>query len=89
MAIDDLQPDEVIAMHFSEPALGEDLAAWCGGELVFSSDGLSGEAHPSIMVPTVDGSQRAELGDWIVQGSEGDFSAISAEDFAARHTPMA
>ena len=89
MAIDDLQPDEVIAMHFSEPEQGEDLAAWCGGELLLSTDGLSGEAQLSVMVPTVDGSQRAELGDWIVQGSGGDFRAISAVEFAARHTPMA
>ena len=87
MSMDDVQPDEVIAKHYGAPELGQALAAWCGGEVVASTGLPGGDEHETILVPTVDGSQRAALGDWIVQSSDGDFSTMRPADFVARHAP--
>ena len=89
MSMDDVQPDEVIAKHYAAPELGHALAAWCGGE-VLVSPGVPGEhERQAILVPTVDGSQRAALGDWILQSCDGDFSTMHPDDFVARHAPTA
>ena len=87
MSMDDVQPDEVIAKHYAAPELGQALAAWCGGEVLVSPGALGEHEHQAVLVPTVDGSQRAELGDWILQSCDGEFSAMHPADFVARHVP--
>jgi hypothetical protein len=87
MPIDALQPDEVMAMQFDALAAADDLAAWCGGEVLALAEVLDAEPTTFIVVPTAEGSQRAQLGDWIVRSSAGDFSVMSARQFAARHDP--
>ena len=44
-----------------------DLANWCGGTLKEDSKG------PYIVIPTFEGDHRADLGDWIIKGVEGEF----------------
>jgi hypothetical protein len=76
--------DQVMALHYDEPAAAEELARWCGGEAT------TPEEDPDrvvLLVPTAVGAQPAELGDWIVRLADGDFRPFSAEDFAARFTP--
>jgi hypothetical protein len=87
MPIDALQPDEVMAMQFDTIATAADLAAWCGGEVLALAEVLDAEPTTFILVPTVEGSQRAQLGDWIVRNSSGAFSVMSTRQFAARHDP--
>lgn len=71
----------VVALHFDEPAVAQELATWCGGAVVEGVDG------PVVDVPTLDGPRPAGLGDWIVRRMDGDFLACSPEEFAAHYAP--
>lgn len=74
----------VTALRYDEPALAQELASWCGGELQLSA---SGDVAPTIWVPTRSGPRPASLGDWIVRREWGDYYPCSPEDFAATHEP--
>jgi hypothetical protein len=71
----------VVALHFDEPAIAEELASWCEGAVVEGIDG------PVVDVPTLDGPHPAALGDWVVRRGDGDFVACSPEEFAAHYAP--
>ena len=45
------------------------LSTWCGGILKQREYNFS----PYIMIPTLEGSMRAEIGDWIIKGVNGEF----------------
>jgi hypothetical protein len=88
MPLDDLAPDEALALRFDEPAAAEDLAAWCGGhvERFRDADG-QGDHRVVVWVPTDRGHRPAGLGSWIVRRGADRFEAVSATDFAARFQP--
>ena len=54
----------------------EGLARWCGGELVIPDDGL-----PYIIIPTLEGDHRANFGDWIIQGVQGEYYPCKPDIF--------
>ena len=85
MPLDDLAPDEALALRFDEPAAAHDLAAWCGGRVERSLD--EPEEHVVVWVPTDRGYEPAELGSWIVRVGDDQFEPVSATDFAARFQP--
>lgn len=87
MPLDELEPDEVVALRYEDETSGPDLAAWCGGQVGVDLDPADGREIPIVRVPTPTGVQRALIGDWIVRGSDGEFSALSNAEFAARHRP--
>lgn len=72
MSLEHLDDDEVLALHFSESALGPELAQWCDG-------GLVGD---TVTVPVGSGVARARVGDWILREPSGCFRVMSREDFA-------
>ena len=75
----------VTALRYDEPAVADDLAKWCGGEVKASPRrGLA----PTIWVPTQRGPKPAVLGDWIVRTLEGDFYPCDGADFAVQHLPV-
>ena len=86
MALDELGPDEVLALRYDESSVAEELAEWCDGtvERVATE---SGDVVVTIWVPTVKGSRPAVLGDWIVRTADGTAAVMDAEAFAARHAP--
>lgn len=75
MSLEDLDDDEVLALHFSGAALGPELAQWCDG-------GLVGD---TITVPVGSGLATARVGDWILREPSGNFRVMSREDFAIRY----
>lgn len=86
MPLDDLTPDEVLALRFDEAAVADELAEWCGGsvERVPAEDG---SVVTTVWAPTRRGPRPAVLGDWIVRSAEGDVQVMDATAFAARHAP--
>lgn len=51
-----------------------ELAAWCQGRAVVEHDALDhSKTSPGINVPTVDGVERASLGDMIIRNNDGSF----------------
>lgn len=73
----------VTALCFDEAAIADELASWCGGELV-----AEGDVAPTIWVRTARGPRPAGLGDWIVRRADGDFYPCTPAEFTARHEPL-
>ncbi len=86
MPLDDLAPDEVLALRFDDAAVADDLAQWCGGsvERVPAEDGT---VVTTVWAPTTRGPRPAVLGDWVVRTAEGGVQVMDAIAFAARHAP--
>jgi hypothetical protein len=82
MSIDAHDSSQVLALHFDEEAVAEELARWCDGTVEASPDG-----SVAILVPGDRGPERAQLGDWIVRADAGHYYACSPEAFAALHEP--
>ncbi len=86
MSIDTPAPDEVLALRFDEPALADDLAAWCGGRVertaVHGADPVT-----CVWVPTMKGPRAALLGDWVVRRADDDHAVLDSTAFAALHRP--
>ena len=63
----------------------EEIAAWCGGgEAPRQEGGRLGE----LVIPTLEGSHRASLGDWIIK-EEGEFYPCKSDIFKATYEPLA
>lgn len=71
------RPVEVEAREFLV-TFGEELARWCGGEFFPDPDGTWGSF---INIPTLEGTHRADVGDWIVKGVEGEFYPVKPQIF--------
>lgn len=86
MPLDDLAPQEVLALRFDDAAVADDLATWCGGsvERVATEDG---GVVTTVWAPTDKGPRPAVLGDWIVRTKDAGVQVMDATAFAARHTP--
>jgi hypothetical protein len=84
-----MTPAEVAALQFTEVAIADDLATWCGGEVTKRVDAEgSDEELAVILVPTTKGPKAAHLGDWIVRRDEADYYPCTAERFALLHEPV-
>ena len=59
-------------------ANGEELAAWCSGDLMR-------RAYYGVAVPTLEGNMIASEGDWIIRGIKGEFYPCKPDIFAATY----
>jgi hypothetical protein len=84
--LDDLTPDEVLALRFDETAVADELALWCGGS-VERTAAEDGSVVTTVWAPTSKGPRPAVLGDWIVRTPDGGVQVMDAIAFAARHDP--
>ena len=48
---------------------------------------LSDEAKHSASIPTLEGTMRADMGDWIIQGVKGERYPCKPDIFAATYEP--
>lgn len=84
------RPVVVEARHFDVPpdrlpmALGIELAKWCGGQFKTNFIGL---ANPRIEIETLEGVMTAQLGDWIIKGTAGEFYPCADQIFALTYEP--
>lgn len=68
---------------------GPELAEWCGGiwrSLVGRGD--KGEDLSHIAINTLEGTMRADLGDYIIQGVKGEFYPCKPGIFEATYDPV-
>lgn len=82
--LDRLGDDEVTALRFDSPAVADELALWCGGEVTHPVD------EPDvlvILVPVPEAAKPARLGDWIVREPDGTHRVYEEAEFAARFEP--
>jgi hypothetical protein len=59
----------------------EDIAGWCGGAVAWGPT-----ASPAgILIETMEGTMRADLGDWIIKGVKGEFYPCKPDIFDATY----
>ena len=71
------KPVEIEARHFVVGENPHELAGWCGGRVVGN--------ERSILIPTLEGTMRAESGDWIICGVKGEFYPFKPDIFDATY----
>lgn len=65
---------------------GPALAAWSGGKFVsLYGRGDRGEDLSHVVIPTLEGDHRADLGDFIIRGVKGEFYPCKPDIFAATY----
>lgn len=57
-----------------------EVSQWCGGEVKFVSPAL-----PAVFIRTLEGVMRADLGDYIIKGVQGEFYPCKPEVFFATY----
>ena len=73
----------VEARQLTEDAL-DDVAAWVEGSEVGTSD-VTG--RPALYIPTLEGRMRADLGDFVVRGVQGEFHPVKPDIFELTYEP--
>ena len=66
------------------------IARWCGGATAYVG-GNSKRKTPAryvIDIMTLEGTMRAESGDWIIQGVKGEFYPCKPDIFEATYEPV-
>lgn len=79
MAMYRKKPVVIEAMRLTEKSMPE-VSEWCGGRL-----SQFGEAW-SIEIPTLEGTMRADPGDWVIRGVKGEFYPCKADIFEATYS---
>lgn len=46
------------------------------------------QSGPSLIIPTLEGDHEASLGDWIIQGVQGEFYPCKPDIFEATYDPV-
>jgi hypothetical protein len=73
------KPVVIDAMRFEAVDDGSRVARWCGG---------SNESSPTaIDITTLEGVMRANVGDWIIRGVQGEFYPCKPDIFAETYEP--
>jgi hypothetical protein len=78
-------PDDVDWRSDATHDIAYELAAWCGGDARFAY--RNGEPVPQIRIATLIGDLRADPGDWIVRGVDGEFTPVPRGIFAQIYEP--
>lgn len=78
------QFDEMGAVRFVDNVV--DLADWCGGRshMVDPPE----QIVPGIYIETLEGEMRADPGDWIIRGVQGEFYPCKPDIFEATYEPV-
>ncbi|MGH3505228.1 MAG: hypothetical protein ACRDQA_30695 [Nocardioidaceae bacterium] len=79
------KPVEIEAMKLTRENRDE-VAAWCHGvDELKTLPGPGRGAHEGVVIHTLEGDMRADLGDWIVRGVQGEFYPVKTDIFAATY----
>jgi len=65
----------------------DEIAAWCGGRIYNVEYAPGAEPETRIDIPTLEGVHTAMEGDWIVQGSAGEFWRVERDRFPDYYEP--
>jgi hypothetical protein len=76
------KPVEIQAMRLLASETGEAgrlVADWCGGSVGGTYD------EPHVLIDTLEGTMRANAGDWVIRGIKGEFYPCRADIFEATY----
>ena len=74
------KPVVVEAVQFTNQAVGEEIANWCGGRLIRHVP-IPGAPYYEILIPTLEGNMIASMNDWIIRGIKGEFYPCKPDIF--------
>lgn len=77
------KPVVIEAERFTLDSDAKQIANWCGGTLFDNTP-----TRPFIKIQTLEGTMRAELGDWIIKGVAGEFYPCKPTIFADTYEPV-
>ena len=80
------KPVVIEARRFNNDAEANKLARWCGGQVRITSTLF--DTHLAIDIPTLEGTMRAYVGDWIIRGVAGEFYPCRDDIFTATYEPV-
>jgi hypothetical protein len=84
------KPVVIEAMQFTEENVNA-IDAWVADELgTDTSFGWQGDSHGGtvkLIIPTLEGDMRADVGDWIIRGVAGEFYPCKPDIFTATYEP--
>jgi hypothetical protein len=83
------KPVVIEAVQFTDNASAERIAKWAGTpplRVCFRPD--MPHVAEMLAVDTLEGTMTADLGDWIVRGTEGEFYPVKPGAFAATFEPV-
>lgn len=69
------KPAEIEAMRVEDGAVST-VTKWCGGRVL-----KDGSRHVGILIDTLEGTMRAELGDYAIKGVQGEFYPCKPDIF--------
>lgn len=79
------KPVVIDAVRLTEADI-DPIAFWCGGE---ARSEVSPRDHDDvyryILIPTLEGVMKAEIGDWVVKGVKGEFYPVKNDIFKATY----
>lgn len=76
------KPVVIEAFQVTNDTLFE-VAAWCDGTVVGA-----GTPRAGILINTLEGTMRADLGDWVIRGIKGEFYPCKPDVFEATYEPV-
>ena len=65
-----------------------EIAVWCSGSEAPRQGGGRNVYDGELFIPTLEGTHRASLGDWIIKGVKGEFYPCKPDLFEATYDPM-
>jgi len=74
----------VIEARQLAPENAEELADWAGAKVFDDTDGH----FVCLIIPTLEGKHRADIGDWIIKGVAGEFYPCKPDIFDATYEPV-
>lgn len=81
------KPVEIEAVHCNEQNMPNEVARWCNGKAMPHPDKIYTGGPLVIEIETLEGTMRAEPGDWIIKGIKGEFYPVKPEIFTATYEP--
>ena len=79
------KPVVIEARQLTEDADWHDIAEWCAGTLVNREEADTGDYCTELVIWTLEGTMRADAGDWIIRGVKGEFYPCKPDIFAATY----
>ncbi|MFD3523877.1 hypothetical protein [Streptomyces sp. NPDC058653] len=79
------KPVEIEAVQLTRNTTPDKVASWCGGRVTPHPEKNYTGGPLVIEIDTLEGTMRAEPGDWIIKGVAGEFYPCKPDIFAATY----
>ena len=79
------KPVEIEAVHLTNGVAPDEVASWCGGRVAPHPEQNYTGGALVIEIDTLEGTMRAEPGDWIIKGVAGEFYPCKPDIFIATY----